>query len=89
MNRIQKSKTKAIIIPQYPQFLKVNKKEISNVPGIPHKITQKKIKLNPNLRQFGKDITISLINSSKGQSEKLQANSITTNKVIYIYKYNI
>ena len=45
MNRIQKSKTKTIIIPQYPQFLKVNKKEISNIPGMPHKITQKKNKI--------------------------------------------
>jgi hypothetical protein len=85
MNKIPKYKTKAIVIPQQPHYLKVNKKESSNETGIPRKITQKKLKFNLNSRQFGKDITITVKNNNKEESKKLPNNSISTNKVINIY----
>jgi hypothetical protein len=84
MNKIPKCKTKSIVIPQQPHYLKVNKKDISNEGNIPHKITQKKLKFNSNNRQFGKDITITLKNNNK-EDQNSKANLITSNKVIQIY----
>jgi hypothetical protein len=84
MNKIPKCKTKSIVIPQQPHYLKVNKKDISNEGNIPHKITQKKLKFNSNIRQFGKDITITLKNNNK-EDQNSKANLITSNKVIQIY----
>lgn len=79
MNKIPKCKTKTIVIPQQTYYLKVNKKSIINDRGIPSKITQKKIKFNSNIRQFGKDITITLKNSKKDEKEK---ENLTTNNII-------
>lgn len=84
MNRIPKCKTKLIVFPQQPHYLKVNKKEITKERGnIPHKITEKKLKFN-NSRQFGKDITITMKNNNKEESKKLATTSIVTDKVINI-----
>ena len=85
MNKIPKSKTKTIVIPQQPHYLKVNKKEINNDKAIPHKIVQKKLRLNSNVRQFGKDITIVLKNSKKVEDKNLTTNSINANNVNNIY----
>jgi uncharacterized membrane protein YcaP (DUF421 family) len=85
MNRIPKCKTKTIVIPQQPHYLKVNKKEINNDKAIPHKIVQKKLRLNSNVRQFGKDITIALNNSKKVEDKNLTTNSINANNVNNIY----
>ena len=84
MNRIPKCKTKLIVFPQQPHYLKVNKKEITKEGNISNKITQKRLKFN-NSRQFGKDITIAIKNISKEESKKLATTSIITDKVI-IYK---
>lgn len=85
MNKIPKCKTKSIVIPQQPHYLKVNKKDIPNEPAIPNKITQKKLKFNnSNNRQFGKDITITLKNNNK-EEQNQKMNSITSNKVNHIY----
>ena len=85
MNRIPKCKTKTIVIPQQPHYLKVNKKEINNDKAIPHKIVQKKLRLNSNVRQFGKDITIVLKNSKKVEDKNLTTNSINANNVNNIF----
>ena len=85
MNKIPKCKTKTIVIPQHPHYLKVNKKEINNDRAIPQKITQKKLRLNSNVRQFGKDITIVLKNSKKVEDKNLTTNSINANNVNNIY----
>ena len=86
MNKIPKCKTKAIILPQQPHFLKVNKIDIINDTNITKKITQKKLKFNINSRHFGKDITITVKNDNNNeQNQKMPINSINTNKVIHIY----
>ena len=79
MNKIPKCSTRTIVMPQQTHYLKVNKKSIINDRGIPPKITQKKIKFNSNIRQFGKDITITLKNSKKDEKEK---ENLTTNNII-------
>ena len=84
MNRNTKWKTKLVVFPQQPHYLKVNKKEITKEGNIPNKITQKRLKFN-NTRQFGKDITIAIKNISKEESKKLTTTFIITDKVI-IYK---
>ena len=84
MNRIPKYKTKTIIIPQQPHYLKVNKNDVSTDTNITKKITQKKLKFNSNIRQFGKDITIAVKNCSNEVYGKLPSNNINTNKVIHI-----
>ena len=82
MNKIPKCKTKTIVMPQQTHYLKVNKKCIINDRGIPPKITQKKIKFNSNIRQFGKDITITLRNSKKEENDNLKTkNTINANNV--------
>lgn len=85
MNKIPKCKTKTIVIPQQPHYLKVNKMEICNDTNIVKKITQKKLKLNSNLRQFGKDITITVKNGNNEEYQKLPTNPINANKVNNIY----
>lgn len=81
MNKIPKCKTKVIVIPQRPQYLKVNKKGIIKEKDIPQKIVQKKLKINSNIRQFGRDITITLKNSKNEEFPKSTKNTINTNKV--------
>lgn len=86
MNKIPRCKTKTIVVPQQPLYLKVNKKDILINTNISRKISQKKLKFNPTNRQFGKDITISVKNNKKEESQKLPSNIIRTNKVI---QYNL
>lgn len=83
MNRIPKCKTKLIVFPQQPHYLKVNKKEITKEGNILQRITQKKLKFN-NSRKFGRDITMALKNISKEESKNLTTTSIATDKVINI-----
>ena len=85
MNKIPRCKTKTIVIPQQPLYLKVNKNNILINTNISRKISQKKLKFNPNNRQFGKDITISVKNNKKEENQKIASNVIRTNKVIQIY----
>ena len=85
MNKIPKCSTRTIVMPQQTHYLKVNKKSIINDRGIPPKITQKKIKFNSNIRQFGKDITIKLKNSKKYEKEK---EKLTTKNTININNVN-
>ena len=80
MNKIPKCSTRTIVMPQQTHYLKVNKKSIINDRGIPPKITQKKIKFNSNIRQFGKDITITLKNSKKDENLTTK-NTININNV--------
>jgi uncharacterized protein YajQ (UPF0234 family) len=84
MNKIPRCKTKTIVVPQQPLYLKVNKKDILINANISRKISQKKLKFNPNNRQFGKDITISVKNNKKEESQKVASSIIKTNKVIQI-----
>ena len=84
MNKIPRCKTKTIVVPQQPLYLKVNKKDILINANISRKISQKKLKFNPNNRQFGKDITISIKNNKKEESQKVASSIIKTNKVIQI-----
>lgn len=84
MNKIPRCKTKTIEVPQQPLYLKVNKKDILINANISRKISQKKLKFNPNNRQFGKDITISVKNNKKEESQKVASSIIKTNKVIQI-----
>ena len=84
MNKIPRCKTKTTVVPQQPLYLKVNKKDILINANISRKISQKKLKFNPNNRQFGKDITISVKNNKKEESQKVASSIIKTNKVIQI-----
>ena len=84
MIKIPRCKTKTIVVPQQPLYLKVNKKDILINANISRKISQKKLKFNPNNRQFGKDITISVKNNKKEESQKVASSIIKTNKVIQI-----
>ena len=86
MNKIPRCKTKTIVVPQQPLYLKVNKKDILINTNISRKISQKKLKFNPSNRQFGKDITISVKNNKKEESQKVPSNIIRTNNVI---QYNL
>ena len=86
MNKIPKCKTKAIVIPHQPHYLKVNKIDITNDTNIAKKITQKKLKFNSNNRHFGKDITITVKNGNNNEeNKKATINSINSNKVIHKY----
>ena len=84
MNKIPRCKTKTIVVPQKPLYLKVNKNNILINTNISRKISQKKLKFNPNNRQFGKDITISVKNNKKEENQKVASNVIRSNKVIQI-----
>ena len=84
MNKIPRCKTKTTVVPQQPLYLKVNKNNILIHTNISRKISQKKLKFNQNNRQFGKDITISVKNNKKEESQKVASSIIKTNKVIQI-----
>lgn len=84
MNKIPRCKTKTIVVAPKPLYLKVNKNNILINTNISRKISQKKLKFNPNNRQFGKDITISVKNNKKEENQKVASNVIRSNKVIQI-----
>ena len=89
MNKIPRSKTKSIVIPQQPYYLKVNKKDKLNDKNFARKISQKIIKLNTSNRQFGNDITINVKNNNKEEYQTIKPNHIKSNKVNQIYIFLI